>query len=85
MAARAFGSAMGQIPGFGAAIEACGRLETAAAQSELPDDPVSGPQEAAIRAGALLEAFLDQGFDRSEAFCMVHLWVQSALMHAVHG
>ena len=77
MAARAFGTSMMAIPAFGAALEACGRLDAAAAQSQMPEDPVTTPQTMAIFHHQMLLDYENAGFERSEAFAVVYAWVSA--------
>ena len=83
--ARTFGSNLQMMPGFGAALEAMGRLELAAEHAGLPDDPVVGLLEIAVRQHAIMEAYMTAGFDRSEAFSLTHAHVAGAAMRQGHG
>jgi hypothetical protein len=89
LSVKAFGSTLGHVPGFGAAIEACARLEAAAASASLPEDPVGAGQGEAIAYNVLLNGFMEAGFDRSEAFRLVEIRAaaasQLALARALHG
>lgn len=89
MAARAFGSALCGIPGFGGALEACGRLDAAAAQAEMPEDPVTTPQQMAIYHHQMLIDYMNAGFERSEAFVIVHAWAaagaNASALRGIHG
>jgi len=77
IAAAAFGSSLGHIPGFGAAIEACARLATAAQQQAMPDDPVGGLVQAAIGHHEAMLAYERAGFGRPEAFMIVLSFIQA--------
>ena len=90
IAATAFGSALGHIPGFGAALEACGRLAVAAQQSGLPEDPVGGLDQTAIGHHEAMLAYERAGFERPEAFTIILSLIQAnasavALRGMAHG
>lgn len=89
IAARAFGSALGQVPGFGDALEACGRLEEAARAADLPADPISTPSQVAIVHHEMLAAYLGAGFERDEAFAIVLTYIAAnasmSAMRQAHG
>ena len=89
MAARAFGTSMMAIPAFGAALEACGRLDAAADQAQMPEDPVTTPQHLAIVHHEFLTAYMDAGFERSEAFAAVHAYISAtanaSALRGLHG
>ena len=85
---KAFGSVLGQVPGFGAALEACGRMmaATAAAEGGMPPDPVAGPAEGAILHFDLVRHYQEAGFSREEAFAIVMVQVQAhATASALRG
>ena len=86
VAARAFGSTLGHIPGFGAALEACSRMQAASAQASLPQDPVSGPDEVAIRHHELMSSYERAGFSEDQAFVIALAYIQaSAQGHALRS
>jgi hypothetical protein len=89
VAARAFGSSMGEIPLFGAALEACGRMSAAADASALPDDPVKSIDEMAVVHHEMMSAYDRAGFDHSEAFTIVLTYItanaHAIAMRASHG
>lgn len=89
VATDAFGSRLVSVPGFGAALEAAGRLSSAADQAALPEDPVGGTKSLAIVYSEMLREFIDADFERSEAFRLVEIqagmMAQLALARALHG
>jgi hypothetical protein len=82
LAAHAFGSTLGAVPGFGAAIEACGRLANAAPGDGMPEDPVTGVRQMAITHHELMLAYEDAGFDHSEAFVFTVNYAQATAQAA---
>lgn len=89
VAARAFGSYLGNVPGFGAALEASARMAVAAERSAMPEDPVSSTKSMAIAYNEMLRAFMDSGFDESQAFRLLEIQASAAaqlgLAKALHG
>lgn len=89
IAAKAFGSTLGVVPGFGAALEACGRMSVAAAQAQMPEDPVTDSKAMAIAYSELLRTYLEADFERHEAFRLVEIQAQTgaqlSLMRLMHG
>lgn len=77
IAATAFGASLGHIPGFGAALEACGRLATAAENQAMPADPVGGIDQAAIGHHEAMLAYERAGFTREESFAITLSLVQA--------
>jgi hypothetical protein len=88
-AAQAFGCALGTMPGFSAAMEACCRLSEAVASADMPEDPVSGTRQMAIAYHEMMLGLCDAGFDRTEAFRLVEIQAsataQLGLARALHG
>ena len=90
IAATAFGSYLGAVPGFGAALEACGRLSAAAEQTAMPEDPVGGLDQTAIGHHEAMMAYERAGFERPEAFTIILEFIQAnasavALRGLAHG
>ena len=89
LAARAFGSALGTVPHFGDALEACGRMAIAAERAQLPEDPVGADKALAIVYSEMVATFCDAGLERHEAFRLVEIQAQAAaqlgLMKSIHG
>ncbi len=73
VAARAFGSYLGEVPGFGQALEACGRLEAAVVSSGMPEDPVTGSKALAITLHEAMGEYEAAGFGRHEALEFVKM------------
>ncbi|MGC1584081.1 MAG: hypothetical protein WA766_21545 [Candidatus Acidiferrales bacterium] len=88
LATRAFGSALVRVPGFGEALEACGRMTSAASLAQLPEDPLSGNKPMAIVYSELLRSYLEADFQRPEAFRLVEIQAAVAAQMALarlHG
>lgn len=89
LASRAFGSHLGAIPGFGAALEACGRMSVAAERSELPEDPISNSKSLAIAFNEMMRDYMEADFDRTEAFRLTEIQAsaiaQIGLARTLHG
>ena len=89
LATRAFGSALVRVPGFGEALEACGRMTAAASIAGLPEDPMTGGAAMAITYHEMLTGLCEAGFERSEAFRLVEIQAatiaQLSLARSLHG
>ena len=79
MAAVVGGTVLAQLPGFGAALEANARLSAALnATPDMPEDPVSSPEEGAIGVHEAMLTYERAGFAHEEAFALVMAHVQAA-------
>jgi hypothetical protein len=89
IATRAFGGNLGQIPGFGDALEACARLEIALSQAQMPEDPVPGGKVLAIALHEQLLEYESADFERHEAFELVKMHAAIVLnvgaLRSMHG
>jgi hypothetical protein len=89
LATRHFGSQLVHIPGFGAALEASGRLSASAERSALPDDPVTSMDTVALTHHEMMAAYERAGFDHSEAFSIVLTYItanaSASAMRSAHG
>ena len=77
VAASTFGSRMGQIPGFGAALEACGRMCMAAADAGMPESPISVPAQVAIAHNEMMRVYMDAEFTREEAYGVLLTYISA--------
>jgi hypothetical protein len=88
IAAAAYGSVLGNVPGFGAALEACARM-SGAAPEVMPEDPVNGIDQTAIANHELMLAWERADFTREEAFALtlavVQAGAQAAVLQAARG
>ena len=66
------------FPGMEEAFQAMARLKAASDGTAMPEDPVSETAEGAIRLSAMMHAFMEQDFDRAEAFALVMTFAQGA-------
>ena len=85
LAAKAFGSALQYVPHFGDALEACGRMGRAADTGGMPEDPVAPPAQIAIAHHEVLNAYLNAGFERDEAFTIVMTYISAGAMGNLRG
>ena len=85
LAAKAFGSALQYVPHFGDALEACGRMSAGAEQSQMPEDPVAPPAQIAIAHHEVMNAYLNAGFERGEAFAIVMTFISAGALRSTHG
>jgi hypothetical protein len=71
LASKAFGSNLGAVPGFGAALEACGRLEAAADMAMFADSVADGVSRLAQSDRRTYDAYTEAGFDEEQAFSIL--------------
>ncbi len=73
------------VPGFGAALAAVARM-TSVPAGQMPDDPVAGPDTAAIGHHEMMCAYERNGFAHEEAFAILMAYVTaSATGFALRG
>lgn len=66
------------FPGMDEAFQAMARLKAASDGTGMPEDPVSGLPEGAIHLNEMMRSFMEQDFDRTEAFALVLTFAQAA-------
>lgn len=88
LALQAFGPAGHLVPGVSQAADACERM-LAAAANPMPEDPVPVPLQNAITCYELMDTYVHAGFERSEAFTIVHTLIAANAsvwaMRGMHG
>lgn len=87
IADRVFGVVLSaSIPRFADGVEASRRLAVVAAGAGMPEDPVAGPDQAAISHHELMCSYERAGFEHGEAFMITLAHIQAfAQGHALRG
>ena len=79
------GALAASVPGYSEAMAAGARIAVAPAQ-QMPEDPVGGPDQAAIANHELMLAYERNGFTHEEAFAVMMAYVQAgATAFALRG